>query len=255
MPNAFAVIYSIALIELKKRYLGTKLGWVWAFLPPILTTIIVILVVQNGLNLQRNQAYVGHVVVGLLAWFYLSDCLNQGTTAIMDNAFMLKKVSVPIHYVVVARLVQVAIVHVGLIVVFYLFLLASGMATFDVKFFQIIYALICSTTLGFSFGLLLSTLAPFYRDITGMVPLGVQMLFWLTPIVWDPALLSSRWSLLLTANPFAYVMSVYRGALLGTSWAWSFPLQALIFWMIALMLCLLAVFVYRRCEPYLPDVV
>jgi ABC-type polysaccharide/polyol phosphate export permease len=105
-----------------------------------------------------------------------------------------------------------------------------------------------------SIALLTATLMVFVRDVMNIVGVILQLLFWATPIFWDPAMIAGtkfRWLLL---SPFNYVLQGYRDSLFGGIFFWAKPQATLVFWAFTLLLSLFSVVLYKRTRPHFVDV-
>ncbi|MBR1852169.1 MAG: ABC transporter permease, partial [Lachnospiraceae bacterium] len=91
------LIWKLAKNDFKKRYAGSYLGAFWAMLQPVVTVgmyYVVFDVIMGG-NASRTSAQVPFVLfltAGLVPWFYFSEALNNGTNALREYNYLVKKV-------------------------------------------------------------------------------------------------------------------------------------------------------------------
>ena len=69
---------------------------------------------------------------------------------------------------------------------------------------------------------MLAALTVFYRDFKHIVPFLVQIMMYVTPVIYPAKLVGPRWQLLLSLNPMFGIVTAYRSAILGTPWNFAF---------------------------------
>src|SRR5574344_2151637 len=80
--------------EIRGKYKGSFLGILWSFVNPLLTTLVYAIVFPLILK-NSEPNYVTFIVIGILPWTYFTTVIMQGTTTILVNAAIIKKVYFP----------------------------------------------------------------------------------------------------------------------------------------------------------------
>src|SRR4030042_165855 len=88
------LVNSLVIRELKARYRGSFLGFLWTFLNPLLLLGVYALVFNFYLKIQVEH-YAGFMFVGLLPWIWFSSSLLEGTNAITAGGSLVTKVLFP----------------------------------------------------------------------------------------------------------------------------------------------------------------
>ena len=121
---------------------------------------------------------------------------------------------------------------------------------------QIIYYSVC--TFLFVLGLVYATSAIviFFRDLTQIISIFLQVGVWLTPIMWDINMLSSHpWRIkLFKLNPMYYVVTGYRDSMLGHIGIWNHVSWTIYFWVVTILLFGLGSVIFKRLKPHFADV-
>ena len=120
--------------------------------------------------------------------------------------------------------------------------------------FMLVYV-ICLLILGLSY--MTSSVVIFFRDLSKMISIALQIGVWLTPIMWvaEDKLVSYPWlHRLLKLNPVYYVVTGFRDALIYKHWFWERPLWTLYFWCFTIGALLLGSTVFRRLRVHFADV-
>lgn len=163
-----------------------------------------------GVNSQ--YAYAIYLMSGMLAWSLFSEIVTRCLTLFIDNANLLKKIKFP-------RVSLVLIVSGSALVNNFLMFVAI-LAIFVVighipSIFVIWLPLLMIVTMCFALGLglILGVLNVFIRDIGQIAPVFLQFSFWLTPVVYMPAILPERYQSWLAINPMYHVVVEYQNIL------------------------------------------
>jgi ABC-type polysaccharide/polyol phosphate export permease len=242
-------------MEVRRRYLGTILGIAWAFISPLITTVLIYLVFTFGLRAadMGDVPYFLWLAPGLLAWFYLNDSINGGCFAIVDNAYLVTKMQFPVAVLPSVKAVSPLIIHLVLLVALtiYASLVRPQMiATIP----AIAYFAFCAMALALSISYITASVTAFVRDVPNVVIAILQFLFWATPILWNPEMIAGTRFQFLLNSPFNYVVTGYREAFLGNASFLHRPIDALFFWSFTSGLLVLGLWLFTRLRPHFADV-
>ena len=80
--------------EIRGKYKGSFLGVLWSFVNPLLTTLVYAIVFPFILRSTQDN-YVTFLIIGILPWNYFVTSVNQGTTTVLLNGGIIKKVYFP----------------------------------------------------------------------------------------------------------------------------------------------------------------
>ena len=251
------LIIDLSVNDFKTKYAGSYLGIVWAFIQPIVTILVYWFVFTVGLKAGRVAEYpfVLYLVSGIVPWFFFQDALNGGTNALIEYNYLVKKVVFKISILPVVKIISAFFVHV-FFVVFSLILCAIYGYIPGIHTIQLIYYSAC--TFIFTLGLVYATSAIviFFRDLTQIINILLQVGMWLTPIMWDITMLDSYPVLksLFKLNPLYYIVCGYRDTMLGKVWFIDHWKWAFYFWAVTAILFLLGTLIFKRLKPHFADV-
>ena len=251
------LVLSLAKNDFKTKYAGSYLGIVWAFIQPIVTILVYWFVFSVGLKAGTVSDYpfVLYLVSGIGPWFFFQDALNGGTNALIEYNYLVKKVVFKISILPIVKIISALFVHV-FFVAFALILCACYGYTPSLYTLQIIYYSVC--TFLFVLGLVYATSAIviFFRDLTQIISIFLQVGVWLTPIMWDINMLSSHpWLIkLFKLNPMYYVVTGYRDSMLGHIGIWNHASWTIYFWVVTILLFGLGSVIFKRLKPHFADV-
>ena len=251
------LVLSLAKNDFKTKYAGSYLGIVWAFIQPIVTILVYWFVFSVGLKAGTVSDYpfVLYLASGIVPWFFFQDALNGGTNALIEYNYLVKKVVFKISILPIVKIISALFVHV-FFVVFALILCACYGYTPSLYTLQIIYYSICTFLLVLGLVYATSAIVIFFRDLTQIISIFLQVGVWLTPIMWDINMLSSHpWLIkLFKLNPMYYVVTGYRDSMLGHVGIWNHASWTIYFWVVTILLFGLGSVIFKRLKPHFADV-
>ena len=251
------LVLSLAKNDFKTKYAGSYLGIVWAVIQPIVTILVYWFVFSVGLKAGTVSDYpfVLYLVSGIVPWFFFQDALNGGTNALIEYNYLVKKVVFKISILPIVKIISALFVHV-FFVVFALILCACYGYTPSLYTLQIIYYSICTFLLVLGLVYATSAIVIFFRDLTQIISIFLQVGVWLTPIMWDINMLSSHpWLIkLFKLNPMYYVVTGYRDSMLGHVGIWNHASWTIYFWVVTILLFGLGSVIFKRLKPHFADV-
>lgn len=172
--------------ELKARYKDSALGYLWTLVRPLFNLLIYYLAIGKVLGAERSiNDFAIYVFAGLTAWSFFATALSGATASVIANSGIVKKVYLPrelfpltaVGSAIVDFLSQLAILVVGA-------LLIRGLNVHDVVLWGPI-AFLMLLVWATAFGLVLSALNVYLRDIQYLVEVVIMIGFWLTPSVYS----------------------------------------------------------------------
>jgi ABC-type polysaccharide/polyol phosphate export permease len=170
--------------DLHIKYRGSALGFAWSILIPLLMIGVYTLAFTYVMELGTPK-FVLYLLIGLLAWNFFAGAISGSTGAISESGSLLKSVVFPRAVlpfaVVLFHLVQYLLtfaVFLPLMLVIYRVPPSPQMLLFPV-FLVLNVVFITGLALG------LSAATALFRDVRHLVEVGVSMLFWATPIIYE----------------------------------------------------------------------
>ena len=196
--------------NISAQYRQTMFGYVWAFLPPIVTTLVwVFLNSQNILNVGETEIpYPVYVMVGTLLWQGFVDALNSPIKLVTSSRSILAKINFPREALILAGLGEVLFnFTIRLVLLFLVFVWFRIPVLWTVVLAPI--GVVALMALGLMVGILLVPLGVLYQDIARGLAIFTTMWFFVTPVVYPPP---TQWpaSLLAQINPVSPLLITTR---------------------------------------------
>ncbi len=205
-----ALLWSLTSRELKARYRASVLGFMWTFLNPTLN-MMVYAVVFGYLLKSGQPAYPYFLFTALLPWLFFATSIGTGASSVSDRRDLLTKVRFP------AQVLPATVVATNLLNYLLSLPLLIGLGifygewpTWHVVLFLPLVTLQTILILGLTY--LVSAFNVALRDLQHIVTNMIQMMFFLTPILWPLSSVKDLEyrQLLVYGNPMAALISSYR---------------------------------------------
>ena len=260
------LIFNLAKNDFKTKFAGSYLGIVWAFIQPVITVLVYWFVFEKALNVgtQSTKAgitvpYVLWLIAGLVPWFYFSDALNTGTNALIEYSYLVKKVVFKISTLPMVKVISNVFVHI-FFVAFMLILYACYQEFPGIFVIQIFYYSFAMIFLCLGLVYMTSALVVFFRDLSQVISIVLQVGMWMTPIMSNldgmlsNGAISRPIEIILKLNPMYYIVSGYRDSLIDYIWFWNRGIINIYFWGVSIAIFVIGTTVFRRLQVHFADV-
>lgn len=250
------MILAMALRDFQSRYAGTLGGVLWTFAHPLAVISIFYFVFSVGLRVQGPEGtpFILWFVCGLVPWFFFNETMLTMTDSVTRHAHLVKKTIFPSEVLPLVHLTAGLIPHT-IFMLIVVGLLAYLGGPFLIDRFLVVYFLFCMCVLLLGLGWMLSALQVFYRDISHALGIVLNLLFWVTPIVWSLENMPVEYRNLLFYNPVYYIVEGYRGLLVFDTVVWPSLGHTAYFWTIAGLTFLAGAYVFSRLKSEFADVI
>jgi lipopolysaccharide transport system permease protein len=204
-------------------YKQTILGPLWYLIQPLFTSITFTIIFNKvaGIETGTVPPFLFNLA-GIMVWNYFTACLTGTSDTFRSNAAIFGKVYFPRLIMpistVISNLLKFGIQFL-IFVAFYIFYYLQGAAislNATILFFPLLIA--SMGILGLGLGMLISSLVTKYRDLSYLIGFGVQLLMYLSAVMYPMALIEDKmpdYAWLVHYNPLAYIIETTRYMLLG----------------------------------------
>ena len=206
------MIFSLVKRDLKGRYKGSVLGFLWTFLNPLLQ-LAVYTVVFSTIMRSGIQDYYLFLFVALIPWIFFNTSLTGGTGCILMQQDMIKKIYFPREVLPVSFVTSQLINMLLSFIVIFLVLFAAGYPLRVQALLCIPFVMIIEYTLALGFTMVLSAVTVYIRDLEYIMGIAAMAWQFLTPVMYsvEQAPEEIRWIYMF--NPMTNVISAYRDIL------------------------------------------
>lgn len=205
------LIQTLVSRDLKARYRGSSLGWLWTLLNPLMYMAIYTLVFSVYLRVQMDN-FAMFLLCGMVPWIWFSSSLSMGASSIVEGGDLLKKVYFPPQVLptvtVLANLFNFALTLPLLLGLLMVFGVKLGWALVALP---ILIVAQFAFTEGFAF--IVAATSVRYRDIPHILGHLLTCWFFLSPIIYPPAMVPEAVRPLVTFNPMTPFLTAYQSIL------------------------------------------
>lgn len=206
----------LALRDITIRYRQTLLGGAWAVLQPIGFMVVFSLIFGQLAGVSSNGLpYPLFSLAALVPWTFFANGLLLGSESLVANAALVSKIYFP-RIFMPAGVLAAGFVDLGVsIVILLIIVFAWGFVpSIAILSLPLLIAIAVAAALGTS--AFLSAINVRYRDVRYVVPFGIQLWLFLTPVVYPSSSIDEPWRTLSAINPMVGVVEGFRWATLGT---------------------------------------
>ena len=250
-----SLILRLSINDFKAKYAASVLGIIWAFVQPIITILVFWFVYQVGFKSSPvdDIPYILWFIVAYIPWIYFSDMLSFGVNSLSDYSYLVKKVKFKVEYLPTIRIISLSFVHM-FFVAFIFFIFKCYNMPLSIFNIQVIYYSIALTAYSWGLVLFLSALSVFFRDISQIVMIVLQIGFWATPIFWNINDIENEAVIkIIKLNPIYYIVEGYRDSFIYNIPFWKHVEESYYFWGGTLVIGMLGYFVFKRLRPHFAD--
>ncbi len=242
-------------------YKQTILGPLWYLIQPLFTSIIFTIIFNNvaGIKTGETPAFLFNLG-GVMVWNYFTSCLNDTSDTFKKNANIFGKVYFPRIImplsIVISNLLKFGIQFL-IFIIFYCYYVYQGME-FRLTSISLLFPLLIVLMgfLGLGLGMIISSMVTKYRDLSFLVSFGVQLLMYISAVMYPMNLLKEKlpslgW--LISYNPLAYVIESSRYLLLKEGTISAFGMVYTV--IITFVIVLLGLLIFNKTEKSFIDTV
>ncbi|HKM05101.1 MAG TPA: ABC transporter permease [Lachnospiraceae bacterium] len=254
------LIWKLSKNDFKTRYAGSYLGMFWAFVQPVVTITLYWMVFEVLIPSRGQYAgsgietpYVLWLTAGLVPWFFFSEAINNGTTALLEYSYLVKKVVFKISILPIIKIVAACFIHIFFVGVMLIIYVCYG-NPIDLYLLQIIYYSFSMFIFVLALSYTTCAIVIFFRDLTQIISIFLQVGMWATPILWNIAILPKEFQIFFKLNPIYYVVNGYRSAMFEKGWFWEDFFSTMYFWIVTAVLFGIGALIFKRLKVHFADV-
>ena len=205
---------TIGISDIRKRYARSKLGQFWLTMS-LAINIATLGVVWAYLFKMPISEYLPFIAVGTIFWTYISSCIVEGANLYIASAIYLRELNIPkLTYVSSLFIRNFIVLGHNLLVLIPVYFFCSIPISLTNIIFSIIGLIITSIFL-FAVTIFISLVSLRFRDLPNIIASLMQIIFYVTPIIWKVSLMPEKLHRYFVLNPFAVFLSICRDPLFG----------------------------------------
>lgn len=247
------LFYFFTWRDIKVKYKQTVLGVLWAILQPFVMMVVFTLFFGHALGVptDNNTPYPVFVYSGLLIWNIFSSGLSNASNSMVSNAGIIKKIYFP-RLIIPMSAILVALFDFLMALIIYIGILIYYRQPVSANIIIYLPLSILITVLStFGLGTMLAALNVKYRDFKYVIPFLIQILLFLTPVIYPISIIKYEWAQkILSLNPMAGSIDLLRSSVTHNPINIQLVATSIL---ISLVLFLSGLYYFRKTEYYFAD--
>lgn len=251
--NLFDTSLNFFKRDIKVRYANSFLGAVWIILQPLIFTLIISAVFSLIFRGEvGNAPYFLYVMIGFVNWLFFSQSISLSAKSLVINRELISNAKFPRESIVISTIASKLIDYLVNIALFFVlfFVMNQDLVNGYIIFLPIL--LITQISLQLGLGLIASSINVYYRDVQNAVDLLLQVLFYLTPIIYPLNIIPENLAAIIKLNPLTIIISLYRDILFNQTVVIK-ELVSVFF--LSVLILLIGVIIFRKLEIKFADVI
>jgi teichoic acid transport system permease protein len=249
------LIFNLAKSDFKAKYAGSVFGIIWAFVQPVITVLIYVVIFGMGIKMTPDTTeypFLLYLIAGIVPWFFFVEAWQSATNCLVDYSYLVKKMVFKIHILPVVKVVASLFVHLFLAAIALVIFVIMGRAP-GITMIQIFYYMFCEICLILALSYATASVTPYFKDMTQLLNVCLQLGMWLTPIMWDEGFWPEWVMRIFRLNPMYYIVTGYRDCYMHGSWITDHLGMTLYFWIFVIVVGCLSWRIFRQMKDFFAD--
>ena len=206
------MIASLVRRDLRGRYKGSVLGFLWTFVNPLLQFFVYTVVFSVILKNDIPRYYL-FLFVALIPFLFFSSSLTGGATAVLSQKDMVKKIYFPREVLPISYVTTCFVNMLFCFVIVFAVVFFSGVQLDPVGllFLPLVMAVEYLMALGIAF--ITSAVTVYFRDLEHILGILAMLWMYMTPVMYAPDIVPESIRPIFNLNPMTYIVNAYRDIL------------------------------------------
>ncbi|MCD7811782.1 MAG: ABC transporter permease [Ruminococcus sp.] len=206
------MIFSLVRKDLRGRYKGSVLGFLWTFINPLLQLVVYTIVFSFILPTNIDKYYL-YLFVGLIPWIFFSSSITGGSSSIVAQKDLVKKIYFPRQVIPISYVTSCFVNMLLCFVVIFIVIIISGIGVNPVALLCLPIIMIVEYILALGMALLASAITVYFRDLEHILGILTMAWMYMTPIMYDKSIVPEELLPVFNLNPMTHVIECYRAVL------------------------------------------
>lgn len=213
----FGHLVDLVIFEVRKLYVGSALGLVWAIIEPLsfLGTYFFLFAFVLDVAYTGPGGRLGYLVFlfsGLAPWLFFNNCVARGSSILQAHAPLVKQINFPVDllpFIVVSQIGVEFTINLALLT-----LLSLALGLISPSCLLLLPAVVVLAIFCISIAHILSCYAILFPDLTKIVPTILRIGIFVSPVLYAPSAMPGGMKIVAIINPISYLIVPFRYAFL-----------------------------------------
>lgn len=203
------MVRSLVRRELRGRYKGSVLGFLWTYINPLCQVVVYSAVFSVIFRVQIEKFYL-YLIIGMMPWTFFNTCVQGGTTCVRAQAEMVKKIAFPREVIPISYVTSAFVNMLFSFAIVFLAVLVSG---FGFRWEAMLYlplVMLLEYLLALGIALALSAATVYFRDMEQIVSVLMMAWIYVTPIMYTIDYVPEQYRRLIMLNPMTPIVEMFH---------------------------------------------
>lgn len=206
------MIFSLVRKDLRGRYKGSVLGFMWTFINPLFQLIVYTVVFKTILRAAIPRYYL-YLFVALIPWIFFSSSITCGAASVVSQKDLIKKIYFPREVIPISYVTSCFVNMLLSFIVVFAVVIISGVGVNPLALLCLPVVMIVEYMLALGMALLSSAVTVYFRDLEHILGIVTMAWMYMTPIMYDKSIIPDRIMPLFNLNPMTHIIECYRDIL------------------------------------------
>ena len=209
------MIFSLVRRDLRGRYKGSVLGFLWTFINPLMQLVIYTVVFSTILRSNIDKYYL-FLFVALIPWIFFSSALTGGASAVISQQSMVTKIYFPREVLPIAYVTSCFVNMLYCFVVVFAVVFVSGVGINLKALLFLPLIMLIEYVMALGMALISSSVTVYFRDFEHISNILSMAWIYLTPVMYSLEIVPDKLKAVFYLNPMTSVIQAYRDILYYT---------------------------------------
>lgn len=250
------MIWDLAKNDFRARFSNAFFGAFWAFVQPFVAILLYWFVFEVGFKSAPvdNVPFIVWFAPAYISWLYFSDTVIYSSASLAEYSYLVKKMNFRTSILPIVKAISGLFLHAFFILFLFVINVIYGKPV-QLIWFQCIYYTAAMFIFTLGLGMLTSSITLFFRDMTQVIQVFLQVGFWLTPIFYSESNIPASLMMILKLNPMFYITRGYRDCFIYGVPFYERIGTSIYFWIVTIAVFACGAMVFRKLRPHFADVI
>lgn len=206
------MIFSLVKKDLRGRYKGSVLGFLWTFINPLMQLIVYTFVFTVILPTDVDRYYL-HLFVALIPWIFFSSAITGGASSVVAQKDLIKKIYFPREVIPISYVTSCFVNMLLCFIIIFLVMFFTGSVWNFTAILCLPIVWIVEYLLALGMAMLSSAITVYFRDLEHILGIISMVWMYMTPVLYSIDLIPERLQSLYRLNPMTSIITAYRDIL------------------------------------------
>lgn len=206
------MIFSLVKKDLRGRYKGSVLGFLWTFINPLLQLVVYTIVFSFILKTNIERYYL-YLFVALIPWIFFSSSITVGSASIVAQKDLIKKIYFPRMVIPISYVTSSFVNMLLCFIVIFVVIIVSGAGINFLALLTLPVIMLVEYILALGMAMLTSAITVYFRDLEHILGIVTMAWMYMTPIMYDKSIVPENLMPIFNLNPMTHVIECYRAVL------------------------------------------